>query len=125
MQEFTIKQDATMPILRLEIIKDGRHNFNKCFDAIQNSEIYFTMTNMDSGVIKIANAPCYIKLRENNGCVEEYVICYDWKKRDTKEKGRYEGEFNIIFSPIKSDSTTYPNGELIMPIREKLLITIL
>jgi hypothetical protein len=36
-------------------------------------------------VTKIAKAPAYIKARENGGCVEQYVICYDWKKRDINE----------------------------------------
>ena len=76
-------------------------------------------------MIKVANAPCYIKLKENNGCVEQYSICYNWKKRDTKEKGTYEGVFNIHFNGnIKSETTSYPSGDLIMPIREKLIITI-
>ena len=84
------------------------------------------MTNVDTKVIKIANAPCYIKLREIDGCVDQYVICYDWKKRDTKESGTYEGVFTINFNGnlTSETDTSYPKGDLIMPIREKLMITI-
>lgn len=124
MQEFYIKQNSELPILSMEIIYDGRSDFNKFHDSIQNSEITFTMTNMDTNVIKIANAPCYIKRREKDGCVEQYLICYQWKKRDTREVGRYKGEFKISFGEIKGESITYPKGDLIMPIREDLLITI-
>lgn len=126
MQYFYINQNSTLPILRLELIYDGRHDYQKFFDAVQNSDITFTMTNIDTSVIKISNAPCYIKLREIDGCVDQYVICYDWKKRDTKECGVYEGVFTINFNgELKNeDGTSYPVGDLVMPIREKLIITI-
>lgn len=122
---FFIKQYATLPQLRMEIINDGRSDFRKFWDAIQNASITFTMTNVDNGIVKIASAPCYIKLKETNSCDDEYVICYDWKQRDTKEKGTYEGEFLIEFhNDISNESLTYPTGELLMPIREKLIIVI-
>lgn len=125
-QQFFINKDSVLPILRMELIYDGRHDFNKFWDAIQDSDITFTMTNVDTKVIKIANAPCYIKLREIDGCVDQYVICYDWKKRDTKESGTYEGVFTINFNGnlTSETDTSYPKGDLIMPIREKLMITI-
>ena len=125
-QQFFINKDSVLPILRMELIYDGRHDFNKFWDAIQESDITFTMTNVDTKVIKIANAPCYIKLREIDGCVDQYVICYDWKKRDTKERGTYEGVFTINFNGnlTSETDTSYPKGNLIMPIREKLMITI-
>jgi hypothetical protein len=126
MQEFYINKDSVLPQLRMELIDDGRRDFWKFNEDIQNADITFTMTNLQTGLIKIMNEPCYIKLREDSGCEDEYVICYDWKKRDTKEKGVYEGEFTINFGKdLKSDVTVYPSGELIMPIREKLQITIL
>jgi hypothetical protein len=125
MQEFYIKQNSMLPQLRMEIIDDGRHDFWKFHEAIQNADITFTMTNVNSGLIKILNSPCYIKLKEDGGCEDEYVICYDWKKRDTNEKGLYNGVFTIDFgNDLKSDLTTYPSGTLIMPIREDLQIMI-
>lgn len=125
MQEFYINKDSVLPILRMELIYDGRSDFHKFWDAIQNSTITFSMININTGITKIANAPAYIKLRENTSCVEEYVICYDWKKRDTKENGIYKGIFTITFNDnITSDTLKYPSGDLIMPIREDLQITI-
>lgn len=125
-QQFFLRQNAVLPILRLELIYDGRGDFHKFHDAVQNADITFTMTNVDTKNIKIANAPAYIKLREVEGCVDEYVICYDWKKRDTKERGVYEGVFTINFNGIlkNENGITYPQGDLVMPIREKLFITI-
>ena len=124
MQEFYIKKDSLLPILRLEVIEDGRHSYNKIHELLQNSNITFTMVNRETGVTKIAKAPAYIKAREDGGCVEQYVICYDWKPRDTKEEGNYIGEFNIEFGEVKNDNYTYPTGNLIIPIREDLMIII-
>ena len=122
--EFYIKKDSVLPTLRMELIEDGRHDYNKFHELIQNSSITFTMVNRETGVTKIAKAPAYIKAREDGGCVEQYVICYDWKPRDTKEEGNYIGEFNIEFGEVKNDNYTYPTGNLIMPIREDLMIII-
>ena len=123
--DWYMRQNSLLPILRLELIEDGRHDYRKVFDLLQNSEITFTMVNKETGVTKIAKAPAYIKLKEDGGCFEEYVICYDWRKRDTKEAGTYIGTFNIEFGELKSDEYDYPTGNLVMPIREPLYITIL
>ena len=125
-QFFFIKQGSTLPSLRMELIEDGRHDYNKLWECIQNADITFTMVNADTNVTKVAKAKAYIKLRENDDCTEQYVICYDWKARDTKEAGTYIGTFEITFNgDIKNDEYTYPSGILNMPIREQLMITIL
>lgn len=123
--DFYIKKDAVLPILRMELIEDGRHDYNKFHELIQTATITFTMVNKDTGITKVAKAPAYIKRKEGDGCVEQYVICYDWRKRDTKEEGNYKGEFNIEFGELKNDEYTYPKGNLRMPIREELNIVIL
>ena len=87
-----------LPILKMEVINDGRNTYQKFHEAIQDATITFSMVNADSGIIKISEAPCYIKRRDIEGCSEEYLICYQWKKRDTKEKGNYIGTFNIHFN---------------------------
>lgn len=134
MQFFYIKQNSQLPRLRMDLINDGRHDYNKFYDAIQNADITFTMVNDDTGITKIAKAPCTIELKNDNGCVEKYVICYDWRQRDTKEAGNYTGIFEIVFNDIKSDDEInkfnpsgllMPTGNLIMPIREELKIIIL
>ena len=109
----------------MELIHDGRNDFRKFFEAIQNCSITFTMVNTDTNVIKIANAEAYAIKREKDGCVDQYLLCYDWKPRDTKEKGVYEGIFTLHFDgTLSSEYSTYPKGNLIVPIREKLIISI-
>lgn len=126
MQEFYIRQFSELPVLQMHIVLDGRYSFAKFFEAVQNADITFSMKNIDTNVIKIANAPAYIKPRENKGCTDDYIICYDWKKRDTKEAGTYEGIFTINFKDdlIDEDVSSIPNGKLIVPIREKLYVII-
>lgn len=125
MQYFYIRKNSTLPTLRMELIEDGRHDFRKFYESVQNCTITFTMVNVDTKITKIAKAPCYIKLKEDDGCVDKYVICYDWKPRDTKEAGTFKGTFELTFGEIKSDETEYPTGNLNIPIREDLTIVIL
>ena len=125
MQYFYIRKNSTLPTLRMELIEDGRHDFRKFYESVQNCTITFTMVNVDTKITKIAKAPCYIKLKEDDGCVDKYVICYDWKPRDTKETGTFKGTFELTFGEIKSDETEYPTGNLNIPIREELTIVIL
>lgn len=123
---FYIKQNSTLPTLRMELIEDGRHDFHKFHECVQNAEITFTMVNAATNVTKVANGKAYIKLRENTDCTEQYVICYDWKKHDTKEPGTYKGYFSINFgNDISNDEYTYPSGLLGMPIRDELTIVVL
>lgn len=125
-QVFFIKKDSTLPTLRMELIEDGRHDFHKFHECVQAASITFTMVNVDTNVTKVAKADGYIKLRENGGCTEQYVVCYDWKSRDTRECGTYKGVFEITFDPtIKNDEYAYPSGILNMPIREELYVVVL
>ena len=121
---FYINQNSELPILHMQLIHDGRHDFNKFFEAVQNSEITFTMINAETGVYKILNQPAYIQEIEDGECEDKFDICYSWKLRDTKEKGNYIGRFTINFGQIKNDNYEYPSGTLIMPIRDELNIII-
>lgn len=126
MQEFYINKGSLLPTLRIELIDDGRHDFNKFHDSIQNATVTFTMTDVDTGFIKIANAPAIIQPRETNGCIEQYIICYEWKERDVKKAGTFKGQFNINFlTDLTSEDKVYPYGNLIVPIREELIIFIM
>lgn len=125
-QEFYINKNSLLPHLRMELINDGRHDFNKFYEAIQNSEVTFSMTDVNNGIMKIANAKALVVPRENDGCIEEFVIVYEWKVRDTKQSGIYRGQFKINFkSDLVNGEHTYPVGELIMPIQNELIIYIM
>lgn len=131
MQTFYIKQYSMLPTLHMALIEDGRNNFNNFYDAIQNSDITFTMKDDETDLVKIANAKAYISKIDDDGCTDKYQICYDWKKRDTNSSGYFTGVFEINFGKIKSDDslrddkTLSDSGKLIMPIRNELKIVIL
>ena len=125
MQEFYINKGSVNPILRMELINDGRYDFSKFWNVLQDATITFTMTNVATGVMKVANAPASIRLNENGGCEEEYIICYNWTHRDTRESGIFRGQFNIKFNgDLTQNGVIYPTGNIIVPIREELYIYI-
>jgi hypothetical protein len=119
--EFFINKNSTLPPLKMELINDGRNDFRKFFDKIQNATIKFNMYDVKNNVKRIANADADIQLKcescGEGGDEAEYYIVYEWVGRDTKKPGKYNGEFVITFL----DGT----GTLIAPIREKLFINVL
>jgi len=116
--EFFIKQNSELPILKMVVVRDGRTDSWKTFDAdLDNATIRFSMKEESTGIPKIVMNDAFIteKIQENPDSPKEYYIFYKWTQRDTRRKGRYLGEFSIINSM----------GELIAPIRENLYINII
>jgi hypothetical protein len=48
MQEFYINKDSLLPVLRMELIKDGRYNFRNMFYMLQNADIKFSKKNVEA-----------------------------------------------------------------------------
>ena len=117
--DFFINKGATLPILKMELIKDGRYTYHEFHDKIQNSDIYFTMSDINTGIKKIGKKPALCILKsEYNGCeVEEYYIAYQFSEKDTSKPGTYVAQFIIEFDD--------GSGKLIVPIREELYIQVL
>lgn len=116
--EFFINKNATLPILKMELINDGRNDFHKFYEKIQNADIYFTMTDLTTGVKRIAKSAASLELVEPESCTgEEYYITFQFNTKQTSIAGRYVGEFEIVFLD--------GSGTLITPIRETLFINIL
>ena len=116
--EFFIKQDSTLPILKMDVVKDGRtDSWLNFYDLLGSSNIRFSMKNESNGIQKISMQPAYVtkKSQSNPDSNPEYYIYYKWTNRDTNKKGRYVGEFLITLS----------SGELIAPIRENIYINII
>ena len=125
MKQFVINKNSTLPYLEIEPIHDGRHTYKKLYLALQAASVTFTMTNMENGVKKIANAPCHIVPINDKVCEERYKIQYRWNKRDTSEAGIYIGQFKLRFdNEITAEDFVFPKGELILPIAEELQIVI-
>jgi hypothetical protein len=117
--EFFIIKNSSLPILKLALIQDGRNDFRHFFEKIQNADIYFTMTDVVTGVKRIAKrkAGTQLVLPQSDCTGEEYYITYHFTQKETSVSGRFVGQFEIVFL----DGT----GTLIAPIREELYINVL
>jgi hypothetical protein len=114
--EFFIKKNATLPLLVMQVIKHDKYDHDEFMNMIETSTILFTMVNVDTGVPKISSkaASFVSKTNVDNNSPIEYYIYYKFNKKETSKIGRYEGQFLLKNS----------NGELIVPISDKLFINI-
>lgn len=120
--DFFINKGATLPVMRLELIQDGRYEWNSFFNKLQNSTIYFTMSDLETGVKKIGKKVTTALLKETcadcEDCLgEEYYLSYNFTARDTNKAGVYIGKFIIEFDD--------GSGTLIVPLREELRINVM
>ena len=114
--EFFIKQNATLPVLKMQIVKDGRSDYVVFMDQLEVSTIYFSMINTANGIPKVVSAPANmgeITFAEP-GTPVEYYVYFQFTSTMTNTPGRYVGQFLI-----KNDE-----GNLILPIREELYINV-
>lgn len=126
MQQFNIVQNATLPYLEMEVINDGRHNFNKIYVALQAADVTFNMIDNNNGIKRIVNKKCNIVPIEDNGCIEKVKVQYQWCKNDTREKGQFKGYFKVSFKDdIVMEDMMFPKGDLIVPIAEELIINVI
>jgi hypothetical protein len=114
--EFFIKKNATLPLLKLQVVKNGRLDYNNFMSLIEQSALFFSMVDVESGVAKIVSRPAGFveKTNVDPNAEKEYYLYYQFQNRDTNRVGRYEGQFMLRNS----------DGVLILPIREKLYINV-
>lgn len=127
MQEFHIKKNSLNPVLEMELIKDGRYDFIKSLmnNALQDSVVTFSMKDAETGLLKVSKGKVNILLTDEDSCEEHYILQYKWNKKDVNRQGVFEGWFEIKFNgDIVEDGVDYPEGNLIIPVQEKLMIYI-
>jgi hypothetical protein len=112
--EFFIKKNATLPLLKLQVVKDGRSDYNNFMELLETSTIFFSMVNTENGIPRITSRPAGFveKTFIDPNAEPEYYIYYQFTKQDTSIEGRYEGQFLV---------KTF-EGNVILPVREKLYI---
>ena len=115
--EFFINKNSTLPLLKMQVVKNGIDSISGATSIIENSVIYFSMKNVLDGSQKILNKKGGFveKIFIETNASTEYYVYYKFSSWDTKIPGRYEAEF--LF---KNE-----NGDYILPFREKLYINIL
>lgn len=114
--EFNIKQNGTLPLLKMQVVDDGRGEIDSFMSFIESSTIYFSMIDNETGSYRIHLEPAGFveKTQIEPNAKVEYYIYYKFPKKYTSKVGRYEGEFVLKNT----------EGTLILPIREKLYINI-
>jgi hypothetical protein len=114
--EFTIGQNASLPVLKMQVVKDGTQNFEDMMEFIERSSIFFSMVSTDTGIPKVytKSAGFVEKLEMNENASPEYYVYYRFTQQDTNRIGRYEGQFMFINE----------DGTLVLPIREPLFINV-
>jgi hypothetical protein len=114
--EFYIKKNATLPVLKMQVVKDGRSDYNKMMEMIEESSIFFSMVDTETGIPRIVTRPAGFveKTLMDPNAEYEYYVYYQFTPNDTRKVGRYEGQFLLRNS----------DGTLILPIREKLYINV-
>jgi hypothetical protein len=113
--EFFIKKNANLPVLKMQVVKDGRAGYIQFMETLELSTIYFSMINVETGIAKIVSAPAeVVALILPEGAPTEYYIYFKFTSRDTNTPGRYQGQFLI-----KNEE-----GNLILPLREELYINV-
>lgn len=125
-QYFYINSNSINPTLRVELVNDGKYDFftSHIFNTmLESSDITFSMWD-ENDVLKISKSPCNIFISETSGCEPRYIIEYQWKEKDTRKKGTFKGQFEIKFGEVKEKGQDFPNGNLILPIYEDLIISI-
>jgi hypothetical protein len=60
--EFYIKKNATLPVLKMAVVRDGRAGYIQLKQDLEVSTIFFSMVDVYNGIPKIVSAPCYIQL---------------------------------------------------------------
>lgn len=76
MQNFYLVRNSLNPCLEMELIQDGRYDFQKSLinDALQDSTVTFSMIDEETGLLKVAKAQANIVLAKTDGCEEKYIL---------------------------------------------------
>jgi len=106
--EFFIKKRATLPLLEINLIKDGRLDYNYIKTSLSGATIHVTIQDIDTNQYMVLNGVC-----QNNQ--DSNSIYYQFTKRNTNKISRYFAEFTI----------TNDQGTIILPLREKIFVTVL
>jgi len=112
--DFYIKKNATLPLLKMQVVKDGRSEYQQFMNSLETATITFTMINSATGIPKIVSKPAYIVelINLDVNALPEYYVYFRFTERDTNQVGAYTGEFLIHNT----------DGNLVLPLREELNI---
>jgi hypothetical protein len=99
-KKFFIKKDSTYPILKYPLIQKIREEYDITDDMLENVAVTFSMIDTDTGLYRIANTAAnlvYNNDRVNFPDEELYTLIYNFKLKDTKKSGIFNGAFVVDF----------------------------
>jgi len=114
--EFYIKQNSTLPILKMEIIKDGRSDFNLNSFLSGSSTFLISLYDKSNDKFSFASKECFVtsEYSEFEG-KDLYYLNYQFTNKDTLKTGRYEVQVSI----------TSEQGVILLPLQEKYYVNVL
>ena len=114
--EWFIKKNATLPILKLNIIKDGRSDYNRSMKFLSETDVFFSMVDTETNIPRITTRPAGLmsKLAPSTASTSDYYVYYQFTPFDTKKVGRYKGQF------LFRDDT----GVLVLPLNDEIYINV-
>jgi hypothetical protein len=113
--EFYIKKNSTLPVLKMEIIKDGRSDFNLNYFLDTNNIFLISLYDKLNDKFLFASKECYVtsEIDLNNNIL--YYINYQFTNKDTLKEGRYEVQISV---PSEQ-------GIILLPLQDKFYVNIL
>lgn len=115
--EFFIRKNATLPVLKINAIKDGRSDYNRSMRFIEDTEIFFSMVDTETNIPRITSRPAGLMKKDplDISTDAEYYVYYQFTPFDTKKVARYKGQF------LFRNET----GILTLPLSEEIYINVI
>ena len=70
-QHFFIRKNSELPILKMEVINDGRSDYKRIFENLENATVTFSMKDVETGRYKVFNKQGLVIPVEKEICQEE------------------------------------------------------
>ena len=113
--EWFIKKNSTLPVIKVKLSKNGRSDFMKTISVLNESEVYFSMVDVETNIPKISSVLATVESGLTEDGQIEYFTYYQFKKNQTKKVGRFSAEFMI----------KNVDGTLFIPTTEKIYVNII
>jgi len=120
--EFFIRKNATLPVLKINVIKDGRNDYNRSMRFLEGTDVFFSMVDITTDVPRIVSRPAGFMKKEPVDLITEdqYYVYYQFTPFDTKKVGRYKGQF--LFRNETGILTLPINQEIYINVTESFVI---
>jgi hypothetical protein len=113
--QFFIRQNSTLPILKVEIIRDSNVSFREIYDGLIGSTLTFSMKDLSNDRYVILNDLASIDIvKDENDNITNVFISYQFSKKQTKRIGEFIGEFKL----------NYLGKSLSLPLENNLFINV-